>query len=128
MERWWRSRRTDFIGDGIYSDVLPTVLSMIGKDIPIGIEVDGGIDETDVFLGQAQSSSSSLLLQNEGKVWWLQFQYNVYNYRMAVKSMMRHVLLTPAVSNVLLCDVIGRMSGLQDTDTSPCRVYNIIKW
>ena len=49
---------------------------MIGKDIPIGIEVDG-IDVTDVFLGQAQSSSSSLLLQNEGKVWWLQFQYNV---------------------------------------------------
>ena len=107
-------------------DVLPTVLSMIGKDIPIGIEVDG-IDVTDVFLGQAQSSSSSLLLQNEGKVWWLQFQYNVYNYRMAVKSMMRHVLLTPAVSNVLLCDVIGRMSGLQDTDTSPW-VYIIIKW
>eukprot|EP00984_Skeletonema_dohrnii_P030161 scaffold21412_cov89-Skeletonema_dohrnii-CCMP3373.AAC.1 len=33
-------------------DVLPTVLSMIGKDIPIGSEVDG-IDVTDVFLGQA---------------------------------------------------------------------------
>eukprot|EP00985_Skeletonema_marinoi_P034167 scaffold43324_cov445-Skeletonema_marinoi.AAC.1 len=64
MERWWRSRRRDFVGDGIYSDVLPTVLSMIGKDIPIGIEVDG-IDVTDDFLGQAQSSSSSLLLQNE---------------------------------------------------------------
>eukprot|EP00984_Skeletonema_dohrnii_P029574 scaffold20320_cov112-Skeletonema_dohrnii-CCMP3373.AAC.5 len=124
MERWWRSRRRDFVGDGIYSDVLPTVLSMIGKDIPIGIEVDG-IDVTDVFLGQAQSSSSSLLLQNEGKVWWLQFQYNVYSYRMVVKSMMRHVLLTPAVNDVLLCDVIGRMSGLQDTDTW---VYNIIKW
>eukprot|EP00984_Skeletonema_dohrnii_P005237 scaffold1835_cov95-Skeletonema_dohrnii-CCMP3373.AAC.1 len=72
-------------------DVLPTVLSMIGKDIPIGIEVDG-IDVTDDFLGQAQSLSSSLLLQNEGKAWWLQFQYNVYSYRMAVKSMMRHVL------------------------------------
>lgn len=35
---------------------------MIGKDIPIGIEVDG-IDVTDDFLGQAQSSSSSLLLR-----------------------------------------------------------------
>jgi len=46
-------------------DVLPTVLSMIGKDIPNGSEVDG-IDVTDVFLGQAQSSSSSLpLLEGE---------------------------------------------------------------
>ena len=30
-------------------DVLPTVLSMIGKDIPNGSEVDG-IDVTDVFV------------------------------------------------------------------------------
>eukprot|EP00984_Skeletonema_dohrnii_P025305 scaffold14427_cov94-Skeletonema_dohrnii-CCMP3373.AAC.1 len=47
---------------------------------------------------------------------------------MAVKSMMRHVLSTP-VNDVLQCDVgdiIGRMSGLQDTDTSPW-VY-IIEW
>ena len=43
-------------------DVLPTVLSMIGKDIPNGSEVDG-IDVTDVFLGQVQSSSSSLPLR-----------------------------------------------------------------
>ena len=50
---------------------------------------------------------------------------NVYSYLMAVKSMMRRVLSTP-VNDVLLCDVgdiIGRMSGLQDTNTSP-----MIEW
>ena len=66
------------------------------------------------------------IVQHEGKVWWL--GYNVYSYLMAVRSMMRHVLSTP-VNDVLLCDVgdiIGHMSGLQDTDTSPW-VY-IIEW
>ena len=64
--------------------------------------------------------------EDEGNVWWLGL--NVYSYLMAVKSMMRRVLSTP-VNDVLLCDVgdiIGRMGGLQDTDTSPW-VY-IIEW
>ena len=45
-------------------DVLPTVLSIIGKEIPNGSEVDG-IDVTRIFLGQAPSSSSSLLDEEE---------------------------------------------------------------
>ena len=40
-------------------DVLPTVLSIIGTEIPNGGEVDG-IDVTDIFLGHAVSSSQSL--------------------------------------------------------------------
>ena len=44
-------------------DVLPTVLSINGKEIPSGSEVDG-IDVTDIFFGRAESSSSSQSLLN----------------------------------------------------------------
>eukprot|EP00984_Skeletonema_dohrnii_P014246 scaffold5966_cov75-Skeletonema_dohrnii-CCMP3373.AAC.2 len=85
---------------------------MIGKDIPIGSEVDG-IDEMDVFLGQAQSSRR---------------HHCCYRTRLSNGSKVDDAACSlDARREKCLTDVIGRMSGLQDTDTSPW-VYSIIKW
>lgn len=45
-------------------DVLPTVLSIIGKEILNGSEVDG-IDVSDIFLGHAASSSQSMFREED---------------------------------------------------------------